>query len=48
MIDMGASIYSMVGYGQFLAYQKYNPDTSINNRTKKQLIYNLVLALFHL
>ena len=34
MIDMGASIHSTAGYGQFLAYQKYSPDTSIDTSTK--------------
>lgn len=34
MIDTGASIHSTAGYGQFLAYQKYNPNTSIDTSTK--------------
>lgn len=38
IIDTGASIHSTAGYGQFLAYQKYNPDTSIDTSTKGAII----------
>ena len=37
MIDTGASIHSTARYGQFLAYQKYNPDTSIDTSTKEAI-----------
>lgn len=35
MINTGASIHSTVGYGQFLAYQKYNPNTFIHTSIKR-------------
>ncbi len=34
IIDTGALIHSTAGYGQFLAYQKYNPNISIDTSTK--------------
>lgn len=36
-IDTNASIYFMLRYGQFFAYQKHKPNTSIDNSIKEAI-----------
>lgn len=37
MINTGVLIYSITEFGQFLVYQKYNSNTSINTNNKKAI-----------
>lgn len=37
MINTGVLIYSIIEFGQFLVYQKYNSNTSFNTNSKRAI-----------